>query len=138
MKNASPAFLKLWNFQDPKQTREKFQSFLKENELSESETLQLSSQIARTHSLSGEFEEAHSVLDKIEKKVSAYPLAHIRYFLERGRTFNSENKKAEAKGNFIKAWELSLERNVDPLAIDAAHMMGIAEKDVTEQMKWSF
>ena len=91
MKNLNADFNKLWNYSNPLETREKFLRVLDEKKESESldYILQLKTQIARTYSLRAEFEQAHTVLDEVEKKLNSDTLiAHVRYYLERGRTYN--------------------------------------------------
>lgn len=137
MSNPSPEFLKLWNFQKPDETRTSFEVVLNENKLEEGEKLQLQTQIARTYSLQSKFDESHAALDEIRQKVSDFPVANVRYNLERGRAYNSDNKKEEAKKYFISALELANDKGLEALAIDAAHMMAIAETDSNKQLEWN-
>ena len=51
----------------------------------------------------------------------------MRYLLERGRTFNSSRNKAAALPLFSEAWEIGLASGEDTLAVDAGHMVAIAE-----------
>jgi uncharacterized protein (DUF885 family) len=89
---------------------------------------QLDTQIARTYSLTGEFDDAHKVLDTLEPKLeTAEPVVTVRYLLERGRTFNSAKRKDEARPLFHRAWDVARRGSMDGLAVDAAHMMGIVE-----------
>jgi tetratricopeptide (TPR) repeat protein len=122
------AFDQLWDYNNPAATEEKFREALKgisiENSLSD--YLQLQTQIARTYSLRRMFDEAHNLLNKVEQKLSAETgLPHVRYHLERGRTFNSAGKKAEALQQFLKAKEIAQALNEDFYTIDAIHMLAI-------------
>jgi tetratricopeptide (TPR) repeat protein len=122
-------FDKLWNYQDPAATEVKFREVLAgasaEKDLSY--YLQLLTQIARTNSLRRKFTEAHELLDTVEKQLPvALDAAHVRYHLERGRTFNSSGKKADAQQNFEKAGAAARELKLDGYTIDAIHMLAIS------------
>jgi len=120
----------LWDYGDPAGTAEKFRALLPEAETSGDAEyrLQLLTQIARTHSLRGEFEAAHAILDEVEPQLSdATPVARIRYLLERGRSFNSAGEKEKALALFIEAWDMGRDLRADFFAVDAAHMLAIVE-----------
>ena len=133
-------FDKLWNYSDPAATEGKFRTLLPEAEsVGDLEYhLQLLTQLARTQSLQGKFAEAHAILDRVEKQLGPNtPVAEVRYLLERGRTFNSAKKTDEASRLFLRAFELGEQRRLDFYAIDAAHMVAIAEQDPAKQMEWN-
>lgn len=135
-----PDFDALWDYANPAETRQKFDALVPEAERSANKEylLQLLTQIARTDSLQRKFEAAHKTLDGVKKSLSEKtPVAEVRYLLERGRTFNSAKKKEEAIPLFIRAFELGKKRGLDYHAIDAAHMMGIAESVPEKQIEWS-
>ncbi len=118
--------VQLWNFSDPAASEQRFRAALAEAQ--GDERLELETQIARTYSLRGNFTEAHAVLDGIEPEISqAGVKPKLRYLLERGRTFNSAGDKAKARPLFVQAWELGQTAQEEYLAIDAAHMVAIAE-----------
>lgn len=122
-------FDKLWNYNDPAATEVKFREALPNYDATTdlSGYLQLLTQIARTYSLRMMFDEAHSTLDEVQKQLpAATDVAHIRYYLERGRTFNSAGKKAEATEQFILAKDAAIALKEDFYAIDAVHMLAIA------------
>jgi tetratricopeptide (TPR) repeat protein len=97
--------------------------------------LQIVTQIARTHSLEGEFELAHAQLDRVEATLSnATQVLRARYGLERGRTFRSDKKPVEARPHFLQAFEAASKAKHDFLAIDAAHMLAITKAD--DQPAW--
>lgn len=121
-------FDSLWNYANPAETETKFREALKSYSPKKnlSEYLQLLTQIARTYGLRRMFAEAHEVLDGVEKQLPAQnDLAHVRYHLERGRTFNSSGKKNEALLHFEKAKETATLLREDFYAIDAIHMLAI-------------
>lgn len=86
----APEFDELWDYNSPEETREKFANLLSEADLHSSYHLQLLTQLARTYSLEGQFDEAHKLLDQVEPHLGPdQALAQVRYLLERGRSFNS-------------------------------------------------
>lgn len=88
-----------WDYNNPEKTEDEFKNML---EASSSKELnyrgQLLTQIARTHSLRGQFDAAHQILDGLEilLKTNDLPVVSIRYALERGRTYNSAGEKVTA------------------------------------------
>ena len=123
-----PTFDSLWNYANPAETEIKFREALKDYspEKNLSEYLQLLTQIARTFSLRRMFAEAHELLDKIENLLPPQnDLAIARYHLERGRTFNSSDKKNEAQEHFEKARKSAATLGEDFFTIDALHMLAI-------------
>lgn len=135
-----PEFDKLWNYGNPAQTEQKFRELIPVAKESNNLDyyLQLLTQIARTQGLQRKFEEAHKTLDDVQKNISENTrVAEIRYFLERGRVFNSSKKADQALPLFIKAFDLSLERHEDNFAVDAAHMVAIAEPNPEKQLEWN-
>ncbi len=128
--DALPDFSVIWDFSDPAATRLKFEALLATETVTEhpSYRAQLMTQIARTHSLAGEFDEAHAVLDGVQKQLAEHePVVEVRYLLERGRTFNSAKEKDKSRPLFLQAWETASRGGLDGLAVDAAHMLGIIE-----------
>ena len=121
-------FDKLWKMSDPAGSEIKFREVLAISEQKDTNyLLQLQTQIARTYSLRAMFSEAHYLLDTVEKHLDpSTELAQVRYHLERGRTFNSSGKKAEAKTQFENARTLAEKLNEDYYSIDAIHMLAIA------------
>lgn len=129
----------LWDFNDAAATEVKFRNALPSAEAAGDDDyrLQLLTQIARTYSLRRRFDDAHALLDAVEKELAGdTQTAKVRYLLERGRTFNSSGKKDDARKLFIEAWELAKSVNQDGLAVDAAHMVAIAEQG-DEVLKWN-
>jgi len=119
---------KLWNYYDPAETETKFREALKETsaEKNLSEHLQLLTQLARTQGLQRKFDEAHVILDEVGKQLTEeHKTEHIRYFLERGRTFNSSGDKRNAEICFRSALDVAQNINQDGYAVDALHMLAI-------------
>jgi tetratricopeptide (TPR) repeat protein len=128
-----------WNYEKPAETEAKFRELLSEPAAVEDRDYraELLTQIARTHSLRSQFDEAHRLLDQAQPLLSdTYPKSKIRYLLERGRTFRSAKKANEARPLFLEAWTLANAADLDGLAIDAAHMMAIVEPP-NQQLPWN-
>ena len=132
-------FDKMWNYNQPAETEQKFRDALA-GATSQEQTeyqLELRTQLARTLGLQQKFEDAHKVLDQVEQDlIPQYSIAKIRYLLERGRTLNSSGKQEESIQLFLEAWELGLEAKADFYAVDAAHMLGIVSKQ-DQQLIWN-
>ncbi len=136
MENYKTDFDNLWNYSKPADTREKFKAHLGNSKDLDYE-LQLQTQIARTHSLSGEFKEAHEILDKVEAQLNQKTMiAKVRFLLERGRTFNSSGEKEKAEELFKSAFKLSDEIGTIKYTIDAVHMVAIAAGTIEEKVDW--
>lgn len=132
-------FDKLWNFNKPLVTEEKFRDVLSQSLNEDLDyQLQLKTQIARALGLQRKFEEAHKILDEVKAQFSAKTeVAEIRYNLERGRLFNSSKLKSEALPYFLKAFAVASVDGQDHFAVDAAHMVAIAETEPEKQMQWN-
>jgi tetratricopeptide (TPR) repeat protein len=128
----APDFDALWDYADPAGTEAKFLDLREASATWDvGPRAELLTQLARTYSLRREFETAHTLLDEAVGLLSAAdrPRARVRVLLERGRCFNSAKQKDRAIPIFIQAWELGREAAEDGLAVDAAHMVAIAETD---------
>ncbi|MFN3649083.1 MAG: hypothetical protein ACK47B_05830 [Armatimonadota bacterium] len=134
-----PVIDKLWNYQQPEETAETFRELLPRARRSGNRDylVQLLTQLGRTQSLQGKFAEAHRILDEAEGLLQPdLKTARVRYLLERGRTFNSDQKPERARRLFREAWELANAAGEEAYALDAAHMLGIAETP-DEALKWN-
>ena len=135
-----PSFDSEWDYSDPVITELKFLEILGDIDFDQAPAyhLELRTQIARTLGLQHKFDEAHALLDEVETDLdqSDYPIAKIRYLLERGRVFNSSGSPEKSKPFFNEAWELSKLSGADFYGVDAAHMLGIVE-DPANQLVWN-
>ena len=135
-----PVIDTLWDYDNPQATEIVFRELLPAAEKSGDKPYyaELLTQLARTLSLQRKFDDAHKLLDDARQLIvgPVMPVAEIRYLLERGRTFNSSNEKAQAIALFKEAYEKALQSNEEFYAIDAAHMLGVAEKP-QEQLYWN-
>jgi len=133
-------FDKLWNYAKPADTELAFLELLPKALESNNPDyhLQLLTQIARTQGLQQQFDRAHHTLDEVEKllNTAAFPVATIRYLLERGRVLNSSGKAAEAKPFFEQVLKLSEETGNDFYAADALHMLAIVAPP-DEALQWN-
>lgn len=136
-----PEIDSFWDYNDPAGTEKKFREILSEAGSGSDMDyyIQLLTQIARTHSLRQQFDDAHTILDKVGNLLAENTelfAAWVRYYLERGRSFNSAGDKEKAIVLFRQAYDLAKEHGLDFYAIDAAHMMAIAEAP-DEAIRWS-
>lgn len=130
-------FDKLWNFSDPAASETQLRALLPEAErIGGAYHLELLTQLARTQSLQHKFAEGHAILDQVEPVKETTPRVHIRYLLERGRTFNSSGQRDQARPLFLTAWEIGRSSGEDNLTVDAAHMLGIVESG-DESLRWN-
>lgn len=141
--NESPAELpsidSLWNFDDPAGTESKFRELLPRVRESRDggHVAELLTQIARTQGLQQKFTDAHATLDQVDASLTPeMKTAKVRSLLERGRVFNSSGKSKESVPFFKEALRLAQESALENYAVDAAHMLGIAEKG-EESLKWN-
>jgi len=137
--NDLPEIDTLWDYENPEVTELRFKDLISIAKSSDKiYYAELLTQLARSQSLQRKFEEAHHVLDKMQRvtRGSHMPVAEIRYLLERGRTFNSANEKERSLPFFKKAYSKALKSDQDFYAIDAAHMLGIASEQ-KHQLSWN-
>lgn len=138
--NSLANFDEWWNYNNPAETEQKFRDYLPQAKTSGNtgHYIELLTQIARTLGLQRKFTEAHAVLDEAQGLLTPdLGRAKVRYLLERGRVFNSDNQPDQAKPLFIEAWELGQSLGEDGLAVDAAHMVAIAEQDAQATLDWN-
>ena len=130
----------LWDYHDPVSSEQRFRAELARYSSGSGEALEIKTQIARTQSLRREFTAAHRTLDEIAPALpSADARVHVRYLLERGRTYNSSGSPSRAMPLFEEAAARSEKagRESDVFyTIDALHMLGIAAP-APEQLDWN-
>jgi tetratricopeptide (TPR) repeat protein len=131
-----------WEYGDPAGSEARFRAALVS--AAGDERLELLTQIARTYSLRKRFDEAHALLDEVERELpgaaSESPKGgvrpHVRYRLERGRTFNSSGATEQARALFVSAWEEAEAAGLEGLAVDAAHMVAITHAGTPDGVAW--
>ncbi|HSN21067.1 MAG TPA: hypothetical protein VLS49_10325 [Usitatibacter sp.] len=126
----------LWEFGDPAASEARFRAQLAS--AGGDERLELLTQVARTYSLRGRFDEADRVLDGVERELArAGPRPRIRYLLERGRTRNSAHEVERARTLFLDAWDAARAAREEGLAVDAAHMVAITWSETERGLAWN-
>ncbi len=128
----------LWNYDDPVATEAAFRPLLARAAPGSGYHSELLTQIARAQGLQRRFDDAHQTLDEVQAGLAAGTAsarAHVRYLLERGRVFNSSRQPERAVPLFLEAWEAAQAAGEDFYAVDAAHMLGMAEPP-ERQTEW--
>jgi tetratricopeptide (TPR) repeat protein len=128
----------LWDFDHPNVTEKKFREILPAavDSLDISYLTELLTQIARAEAMQRKFQEAEKTLDRVEKALpKAEQRVSVRYLLERGRVLSSSGKARDALPRFQEALNLALVFKMDLHAVDAAHMMAIAEPE--KAVEWN-
>ncbi len=134
-----PDFDRLWDYAHPDISERRFREILPAavDSLDISYLAQLLTQVARAEGLQRKFEAAQKTLERVEK---ALPKADgrtlIRYLLERGRVYNSSGNSEEAKRLFIQAYDLAVKSREEFFAVDAGHMVAIAESP-EHKLEWN-
>jgi tetratricopeptide (TPR) repeat protein len=133
-----PEFDSLWDYDRPGPTEKKFRDLLPAaiDSLDISYLSELLTQIARAEAMQRKFQEAQKTLDRVEKALpKAEQRVSVRYLLERGRVLTLSGKAKEARPRFQEAYNLATIFKMDLHALDAAHMMSIAEPE--KALEWN-
>jgi tetratricopeptide (TPR) repeat protein len=126
-----------WDFDRPAESEARFRAELGALPRGSAASLEVLTQLARAQGLQRNFDAAHATLDAVEQKLPGKPQRiALRYLLERGRVFNSSRQPDKAAPLFKDALTLARAAGEDFLAIDAAHMLGIAAP-AEEGLKWN-
>lgn len=126
----------MWDYDRPAVSEQRFREALAVGR--GDDALILRTQIARTYSLRGLFEQAHSELDAIEPLLKeAGAESRVRALLERGRTMRSSRRPAEARPLFIRALEQAEAAGLEFLTADALHMVALVETSTEGQVEWN-
>lgn len=138
---------RLWDFSNPTLSRERFRTHQAETTpLGPVDQAILLTQLARTHSLERQFDQATSLLNQAEHLLSSITsptptphhfLAQALIAIERGRVLNSNNQPAAALPHFHESLRLAQLAGDEPLIIDALHMIAIAAPTPPEQIAWT-
>ena len=132
----------LWNFKDPAASEQRFRAALAG--ATADEALILQTQIARSHGLRKDFEQARAVLLSIKPQLAmASAEARTRWALEWGRSFASAthsqpsvDDRSQAHAAYLDALASARAGALDGLAIDAIHMLGFVDTAPADQLKW--
>ena len=132
----------LWNFKDPAASEQRFRAALASATTDEAVILQ--TQIARSHGLRKDFEQARAVLLQIKPQLAAANAeARTRWALEWGRSFASAthsqpsvDDKQQARVAYLDALASARAGALDGLAIDAIHMLAFVDTTPADPLKW--
>ena len=114
----------LWNFEDPQASEARFRAAAADPAYDADERAELTTQLGRAIGLQGRFEEADALLDAVD---GDEPTVAVRVLLERGRVLNSSGHAEMAVPLFEQAAELADHLGEEFLAVDALHMLAIAD-----------
>lgn len=114
----------LWDFDDPALSEARFRAAASEDRYDADERAELSTQLGRAIGMQGRYEEADALLDAID---GDEPTVAVRVLLERGRVLNSSGHPEMAVPLFEQAAELADHLGEEFLAVDALHMLAIAD-----------
>lgn len=121
---------RLWDFDNPELSEQRFREAMTDEKYDADERAELATQLGRAIGLQGRFEEADALLDAIDGEDE--PTIGVRIVLERGRLLNSSGHPAMAVPLFEQAAELGDHLGEEFLAVDALHMLAIADADHAE------
>lgn len=127
----------MWDYNDVESTRERFLRCSEREDVRADAgfAAEIQTQIARTFSLQGNYAEAHCILDGVEAMPGYHlPAAQVRYLLERGRTYRSAGDAERSLPLFHEAEKHATNHELWRLAIDAVHMIAIAEQKVEDRI----
>lgn len=132
-----PDIQALWDFDDPAASEQRFRAALAQEPVLDA-ALALRTQIARTMSLRGRFDEAHRLLDAVDAELAgAGPEPRVRTLLERGRSWRSAGEPAKARPLFLQAEQLARTARLEYLHVDALHMVALVQPDPEAQLEWT-
>ena len=126
----SHAILSLWDFDDPVVSRSRFAAA----------AAIMTTQVARSYGLAGEFTEGHTALDALGEPATgpdAPDEVATRVSLERGRLFRSSGDPEASRPHFRAAYDRALAGGRHGLAADAAHMLALVSPDAEERAEWT-
>ncbi|WP_427134275.1 hypothetical protein [Pseudarthrobacter sp. S9] len=125
---------RLWDSDNPELSEARFRAAIAEEGFDADERAELTTQLGRAIGLQGRFEEADALLDSID---GDEPTVAVRVLLERGRLLNSSGQAAMAVPLFEQAAELADHLGEEFLAVDALHMLAIADSAHAETWRRS-
>jgi tetratricopeptide (TPR) repeat protein len=124
----------LWDFDDPVASEQRFRQLSGDAVAGSCVAAELTTQLARSLGLQGRFDDAAALLDEVASAGPALPpVVRVRLALERGRVLNSSGDPAAATEQFREALILAEGIGDDFLAVDAAHMLAIADRDRADE-----
>lgn len=113
----------LWDFADPATSERRFFE-AQEREPDGARRAELLTQEARAVGLQGRLQEANDLLESVE---ILSPAVEVRVLLEQGRVLNSSGWPEDAVPVFEEVAKKATKRGLEFLAVDALHMIAIAD-----------
>jgi tetratricopeptide (TPR) repeat protein len=131
-------FDSLWDYDRPAESETRFRALLPAADGQPAQRAELLTQIARAQGLQRRFAAAHATLDELEGGLALLPnRPRVRYWLERGRVFNSAGDRERARPCFERALALAeSDPDTQAYAVDAAHMLAIVAPP-DEALAWN-
>jgi tetratricopeptide (TPR) repeat protein len=120
----------LWDFDDPVGSAERIATAAAGPHRGELVRAELQTQRARAFGLQGRFAEADALLSSLEPATGRL---QVRILLERGRLLTTEGHPGEAVAVLEEAFQAARRDGDTFLAVDAAHMLAIADPARGEQ-----
>jgi tetratricopeptide (TPR) repeat protein len=120
---------RLWSLGNPALSETRLREALAGGTYDADERAELATQLGRAIGLQGRFEEADALLDSVD---ADEPTVAVRVLLERGRVLNSSGHPQMAVPLFEQAAELADHLSEEFLAVDALHMLAIADSGHAE------
>ncbi len=127
-----PKLDQLWDLEDPSVSETRFRGAASDPTFDADERAELETQLGRAIGLQGRLEEADALLDSVD---TDEPTVAVRVLLERARLLNSGGHAEMAVPLFEQAAELADHLGEDFLAVDALHMLAIA--DTAHAVTWT-
>jgi tetratricopeptide (TPR) repeat protein len=135
----------LWDYRKPALSEQRFRDALAG--ATDDEALILQTQIARSWGLRKDFVRAREILASVsEAAKNGSAEARVNYLLELGRTYASPahpeasltaEARQQAHSLYLQAFETARHAQLDVLAIDALHMMPLADPAPGAQLEWN-
>jgi tetratricopeptide (TPR) repeat protein len=133
---APPDIDRTWDWDHPDRSEARFRELLRRQDLDESYRLELQTQIARCQGMQNHPAEAEKTLAEVAtQEAKAKPAVKIRRLLELGRLRRDAGKADEAAALFKEALSAADQAGSDMLALDALHMLAIA--DAAHAVDWT-
>jgi tetratricopeptide (TPR) repeat protein len=123
----------LWDFDDPAASEQRFLAAIEEVPAGSTQAAELITQLARSIGLQGRYDEATALLDDLGDAASSAAVVGVRAVLKRGRLANSAGDPVAAKALLQEALTRARAADQEFLAIDAAHMLAIVDRDRADE-----
>ncbi len=118
---------RLWDLNDPAASEARFRAELDGGTYDDDERAELRTQLGRAIGMQGRYEEADALLDSVD--ATDDPTIAVRVLLERGRLLNNSGHAAMAVPLLEQAAELGDHLGEEFLAVDALHMLALADHE---------